>query len=179
MRLKKTISFVLLFVITAFAFTACSSSEIEITIKPFPAINGTDMEGNEITNDIFSNYDVTIVNFWSNGCGTCIEEMPDLEGYYKDFKDKNINLIGVGCDAGESKEKLETAKNILEGKGVTYTNIVPDIEGEFYKEFIHSLTGYPITYIVDNEGNIIGAPIYGVVKNQEEKLLNRIEDTKQ
>lgn len=28
-------------------------------------------------------YDATIINFWSNGCGSCIEEMPELEEYYQ------------------------------------------------------------------------------------------------
>lgn len=61
------------------------------------------------------------------------------------------------------------------GKGVTYTNLIPNIESDFYKEFIDSLTGYPTTYIVDSEGNIIGAPLLGVVSGQEEKMMDRID----
>ena len=93
------------------------------------------MEGNIVTSDIFSDDDATIVNFWSNGCGSCVEEMPYLEELYQEFKDKNINLIGVGTDSGQGEEELATAQEILSAKGVTYCNISPDPDNELYKDF--------------------------------------------
>ena len=125
--------------------------------------------------DIFADYDVTIVNFWNNGCGTCIAEMPELEEMYQKFQKDNINLIGVGADSGENEEQLELAKNILEEKGVTYQNISPNPEHDFYKDFIADITGYPTTYVVDSEGNIIGAPLIGNVKGQIDTLQSRID----
>ena len=97
--------------------SACSSSDELVSKTPFPTFSEVDMEGNEVTNDIFSEYYATIVNFWNNGCGTCIEEMPELEEYFQDFQEKNINLIGVASDSGESEEQLETARKILKEKG--------------------------------------------------------------
>lgn len=171
----KKIFTILLAAMMLLAMAGCSSdNEIEATKTPFPKITGFDMNGNQVTNDIFSDYDVTIVNFWNNGCGTCIEEMPDLEAYYQEFKADNINLIGVGTDSGESDKKLAFAEKVLSEKGVTYMNISPDPGGAFYTDFIGDLTGYPMTFIVDTEGNIIGASIVGNVKNQEETLRNRI-----
>ncbi len=128
-----------------------------------------------MTNDIFSEYDATILNFWNNGCGTCIEEMPELEEYFQDFQEKNINLMGVASDSGESEEQLETAREILEGKGVTYTTLSPDPAQALDTEFISQLAGYPTTYVIDSEGNIIGAPIIGNVKAQEDTLNARLE----
>ena len=64
----------------------------------------------------------------------------------------------------------------MKEKGVTYTNIIPDIESSFYKDFISEITGYPITYIVDSNGNMVGAPLIGVVKNQEDKLMKRLDE---
>lgn len=154
----------------------CSgNNKIEATRTPFPEITGTDMQGNEITNEIFSEYKATIVNFWNNGCGTCIAEMPDLEAYYQEFKENGVNLIGVASDSGESDEQFSTALDILKSKEVTYVNLSPDIEKDFYKDFISDITGYPITYIVDAEGQIIGAPIIGNVKNQEDVLKQRLD----
>ena len=159
-----------------FTMVGCSSGgEIEATKTPFPEITGTDMEGNVVTSDIFSDYDATIVNFWNNGCGTCIEEMPELEEYYQEFKEMNINLIGVGADSGEDAEKLAFAQRVLNEKGVTYLNISPDVDGSLYTDFIDALTGFPTTYIVDGEGNIIGSPIIGNVKNQDDTLRARLD----
>ena len=156
--------------------TACSSSGDELVSKtPFPEFSELDTQGNTVTNDIFADYDATIINFWNNGCGTCIEEMPELEAYYQDFKEKNINLIGVASDSGESDEQLKTAQDILSEKGVTYTNLSPNPENTLYLDFISELAGYPTTYVIDNEGNIVGAPIIGNVKAQEDTLNARLE----
>ena len=156
--------------------SACSSSDDTLVSKtPFPAFSALDTQGNTVTSDIFADYDATIINFWNNGCGTCIEEMPELEAYYQDFKEQNINLIGVGADSGESEEQHETAQNILKEKEVTYQNISPDPEGSFYQEFVSELSTYPTTYLVDSEGNIIGAPIAGNVKKQKDKIQQRID----
>ena len=101
--------------------------------------------------------------------------MPELEEFYQAFKEKNINLIGVASDSGESDEQLKTAQEILSEKGVTYTNLSPDPENELYQDFISQLAGYPTTYVVDSEGNIVGAPIIGNVKEQKDTLNRRLE----
>lgn len=174
--MKKIISILISVMMLTAVLSGCGAQETELVSKtPFPDFSEKDMGGNTITNDIFSEYDATIVNFWNNGCGTCIAEMPELEEMYQDFKEQNINLIGVGADSGESEEQLATAKNILAEKEITYINLSPDPENDFYKEFISDITGYPTTYIVDKDGNIVGAPIIGNVKAQEDTLQERIE----
>ncbi|MBU3142848.1 TlpA family protein disulfide reductase [Clostridium sp. CF012] len=173
--MKKLISIVLS-AICILSFTACGSNEITPTINPFPEFEATDFNGNTVTNKMFKDYDVTIVNFWTNGCGSCIAEMPELEEYYQKFKKEKINLIAINPSSGDSKEALALSKNILKEKGVTFTNIIPNMKSPFYKDFISEITGYPTTYIVDGNGNIIGAPLIGVVKNQEDKLLKRIDE---
>lgn len=173
--MNKKLTCLLLVCLCVISMTACGSGEIEVTSEPFPEFTTTDFDGNTLTNEMFGDYDVTIVNFWSNTCGSCIAEMPELEAYYQDFQEKNINLIGVAVSAGDSQEEHDLAQEILSGKGVTYTNLIPDVDSDFYKEFIDNITGYPTTYIVDSEGNIIGAPLIGVVSAQEEKLMARID----
>lgn len=169
----------MLMVMSTTLLVGCGSQKTDLVSKiSFPEFTEVDTDGNEISSDIFSDYDVTIVNFWNNGCGTCIAEMPELEEMYQDFKEQNINLIGVGADSGESEEQLATAQRILEEKGVTYLNISPNPENNFYKEFISEITGYPTTYIVDSDGNIVGAPIIGNVKDQMDTLQNRIDSIK-
>lgn len=172
--MKKAIS-LLTAIVCMFSLAACGREGIEATKKPFPSFEGVDFDGNAVSNEIFSQYDATIINFWTNGCGSCIEEMPDLEAYYQTFREKNINVIAVAASAGDSEEMRAMAEKILKEKGVTYTNVIPDPESSFYRDFICEIAGFPTTYIVDSEGNIIGAPLVGVVKNQEDALMKRLE----
>lgn len=70
---------------------------------------------------------------------------------------------------------LTLALSILQEKGVTYQNISPDPEQAFYKDFVSEITGYPTTYVVGRDGNIIGAPMVGNVKAQMDSLQARID----
>ena len=70
--MKKIASVSLVLAMMAFSLTGCGQkSDDLVTKKPFPEFSEKDMEGNTVTSDIFSEYDATIVNFWSNGCGSC------------------------------------------------------------------------------------------------------------
>ena len=175
--MKRVLTLLVSAALMAAALTGCGSGGEDALVSKtaFPEFDEVDMEGNQVTSDIFADYDATIVNFWNNGCGTCIAEMPELEELYQDFKERNINLIGVGTDSGEGEEQLATAREILAEKGVTYPNISPDPEGDFYKDFIADIFTYPTTYIVDREGNIIGASIAGNVKEQLDTVEARLE----
>lgn len=174
--MKKTSALLLCAMLIVSIFTGCGDEENKLVSKmPFPDFSEATIEGERLSNDMFKAYKATIVNFWNNGCGTCIEEMPELEELYHEFQEMDVNLIGVGTDSGESEEQLETAEEILKEKKVTYQNISPDPEKAFYKEFVSELSSYPVTYIVDGEGNIVGAPVYGNVKKQLETIKSRIE----
>lgn len=175
--MKKMLCLYLTAALACAALTGCSSGKEDSLVSktPFPEFSEVDMEGETFTSDLFAEYDATIVNFWNNGCGTCIAEMPELEEMYQEFKERNINLIGIGTDSGESEEQLATAKEILKEKGVTYTNLSPDPEGTLYQEFIVEIFTYPTTYVVDSEGNIIGAPLSGNVKEQMDSLEERLD----
>jgi len=120
--MKKGSSLLLALLMLLAALTGCSAGEDNSLVSqtPFPEFSEVDTGGNPVSSDIFADYDATIVNFWNNGCGTCIEEMPELEELYHQFQEQNINLIGVGTDSGEGEEQLETAQNILKEKGVTF-----------------------------------------------------------
>ena len=176
-RMKRVLTVLVSAALMAAALAGCGSGGEDALVSKtaFPEFDEVDMEGNQVTSDIFADYDATIVNFWNNGCGTCIAEMPELEELYQDFQERNINLIGVGTDSGESDEQLDTAREILAEKGVTYTNISPDPEGGFYKDFIADIFTYPTTCIVDSEGNIVGADIVGNVKNQLDTVEARLD----
>lgn len=64
-----------------------SSEEQEISENGFPVnmpqFMTTDMDGKKVTNDIFADYDMTVVNFWATYCNPCIDELPELAEWKK------------------------------------------------------------------------------------------------
>ena len=63
-----------------------------------------DMEGNEVTEAIFADYDLTMVNIWATWCGYCIEEMPSFPKL-KEMLPDNVNLITI-CEDAELEPEL-------------------------------------------------------------------------
>ena len=84
--MKKRLILALAICLAAF-LTGCGAGKENplVSKEPFPEFVEVDTEGNSVSSDIFGDYDATIVNFWNNGCGTCIEEMPELEEMYQQF----------------------------------------------------------------------------------------------
>lgn len=76
--MKKLLS-LLLASICIFSLTACGSGEIKASKEPFPEFEGVDFDGNTVNNDIFADYDATIINFWTNGSGDSEEMRAEAE----------------------------------------------------------------------------------------------------
>ena len=69
--MKRVLILLLLAVLMTAALTGGSSGEEDALVAktPFPEFSEVDIAGDEISSDIFADYDATIVNFWNNGCG--------------------------------------------------------------------------------------------------------------
>lgn len=112
-----------------------------------------DINGKEITSDIFSKYDLTLVNVWATFCGPCKAELPDLQKVYKEYSKKNCNVIALTVDVvlGDD-ENLELAKEIWKDSGCEFYALktVQEFNGIFSQ-----LAGVPTSFFVDKQGRII------------------------
>ncbi len=137
-----------------------------------------DLQGNEVKSDIFSQYDLTLVNLWTTNCGYCIEEMPYLEEIKNELAEngKSFNVIGICLDVNSygkvNGDKLEKAQQIIDATGVTYTNILPD-EVIWENKAVY-VSAVPESFFVDSEGKLVGETILGA-KNKD-SWLSAIED---
>ncbi len=137
-----------------------------------------DLYGNEVKSDIFSEYDLTLVNLWTTNCGYCIKEMPHLEEIKNEFAEsgKSFNIIGICLDINASgdinENKLEKAMQIIESTGVTYTNIIPD--DVIWSNKAGSVSAVPESFFVDKDGKLVGKTILGA--KDKEGWLSEIEE---
>lgn len=117
----------------------------------FPEFSAKTVEGEEISNDVFKNSKLTVVNVWGSWCGPCVQEIPELQKLSENMKDKNVNVIGIAQDAGSNFQEV---KEVLDKSKVTYQNIIPSGTTE---DFVMSLQAFPTTFFVDSEGKIVYA----------------------
>ena len=146
--------------------------------QKFPAFEGKDLEGNEVTSqELFSGNAVTVVNFWFTTCNPCVGELAELDGLNQELAQKGGALIGVNAFTLDGDEgAISEAKDILTKKGVTYQNVYFPSDSEAGK-FTANIFAYPTTYVVDRSGNIVGDPIVGAItdKKQAQTLQERID----
>jgi thiol-disulfide isomerase/thioredoxin len=126
------------------------------------------VKGEPITG--FEKGHVYVVEFWATWCGPCIAGMPHVSEVQKEYKDKNVRVIGVNIwdepknvepfmkDKGGNdkmqytvaiEEKYEGEKNVRNGK----------MSAEWMKAA--GQNGIPTAFIVDKSGTIawIGHPM--------------------
>ena len=106
----------------------------------------TDRDGNIWDETTFSQYELTMINFWEPWCGPCISEIGDLERLYEDYGDKGFQIIGVYSEQTMENEVDE----ILRENKVSYPVL------HYTSEFDRFQSGYvPTTVFVDRQGKVL------------------------
>ena len=140
------------------------------------SFTAADLDGNEVTEAIFADKDVTVLNVWATYCGPCQEEMPDLGEWNKELPD-NVQIIGMVIDVPEGDtEMIDTAKAMCKDAGVKYKNIVYT---DSVDKMLADVEAVPTTFILDSEGKTICTPIIGAdveaYKKAVQEYLDQLE----
>lgn len=123
-----------------------------------------DVNGEEYTEDIFADYDLTLVNVFTTWCSPCVNEMPELEELKQEMAAKGINVVTVVYDSvdvnGEvNEDAVEKANQLRERAGLTFPMLIPD--ETMMNGRLEGIDGYPESFLVDKDGNIVGETYVG------------------
>lgn len=104
----------------------------------------------------------TIVNYWTQWCGPCKREIPDLNAFHKNNQDK-IVLVGINSDLLDQKTLQKMAKDLKIQFPILQTDPM---------QLVDSLVGTPSTYLISPSGQVHG-PLLG--PQSERSLLKAIQ----
>ncbi len=100
---------------------------------------------------------ITFLNFWATTCPFCVDEMPDLEEFYKAHLDEDdVALLGVNMTKTWEKKPKDALVEWLDNEGLTFP-VVFDVDGVQAVEW--SARSLPMTFVIDEEGTSLGAII--------------------
>lgn len=122
----------------------------------FSSFETTFLTGETVTQDIFADYDLTVVNVWATWCNPCIAEMPEL-AELDEALPENVNLISICIDGSDD---TAFTQEILDYCGVKYPVMMPS--SSLQTNVIQYISSVPTTFFIDKEGNIVGNPVVGV-----------------
>jgi len=106
-----------------------------------------------------------IVNYWATWCPPCVEEMPELQAFHDDHKDKDAVVIGINTE-NVSDEKLNA---FLDDYFITYPSYVSK---PVYNTALGPIQGLPTTFVISPKGNLEAKQTGGVTKEVIENFIN-------
>ena len=150
-------------------------AELYMPVDPFAGMEGkklsfntTDINGNPVSSEeLFGQHEITMLNVWASWCGPCVGELSELEAINGRLAGKNCAVVGLLYD-GADPDAVQTAKGILQEKGVTYTIILPpDNVDELF-----DMTAFPTSFFVDKTGTLVGKPVEGAAVEAYEGAID-------
>ena len=147
------------------AQTEASDTKSDSTFgKSLGEFTTQDINGKTYTQDIFKDYDLTLVNVFTTWCSPCVSEIPDLEKLHQAMADKGANVVGIVLDTLDENGDIdpsvvEKAQLLAEKTGATYPFLLPDETG--LNGRLTGIDSFPETFFVDRNGNIVGETYSG------------------
>lgn len=145
-----------LLVVTVLLAAGCGSKESADGSESGGAEGFGDFEaelygGGVVSEEIFSEAELTLVSVWATYCGFCIEEMPNFEKLSKEYGDRGFQAVGIVTDAAGPED--EAVQAIIDETGVTYRQIL--FNEQMYETAMRDVQAVPTSLLVDRDGNVV------------------------
>lgn len=125
-----------------------------------PDLNGQQQQFSQWNNK------VVLLNFWASWCPPCRREMPDFIEVYKQYKDKDFIVIGVGID------DQDRIAQFVKKLGVNYPILVGGQTAmQVSYKYGNNNGALPYSILIDKHG-VIRYRAGGLISKQ--KLINQI-----
>lgn len=142
--------------------TTQDTAENQEPVKLFGVFDSQTLDGEEVTEEIFAEADLTMVNIWGTFCNPCIMEMPDLGELSREYAEKGFQIIGLVSDVMEPGD--ETAMEIVKETKADYRHLIAS--EDLINNVLRYVSSVPTTVFVDREGNVVGE-VYSGMRDKE------------
>lgn len=129
----------------------------------------TDLYGNTVTQEIFAQSDLTVVNVWATYCGPCINEMPYLGELAEEYDSSKVQIVGIPTDV-YNQEYLDYALSLVNETGADYTHLL--MSEELYNWGLTEIQYVPTTFFVNSEGEILDSVVGSMSKEDWKALID-------
>jgi len=102
---------------------------------------------------------MVLFDFWATWCGPCIEEVPQLKDFIREYGDEVV-LVTVSSDPVTGGKDADGVRQFMEKYGIDYTVLYDDTESALTERF--GVAGWPSKFLVNGEGKLLKHPVEDV-----------------
>ena len=149
--------------------TADVSPDQEETAPIFIAFEGTDLDGNTVSQEIFTQSKLTMVNVWATYCNPCLSEMPGLGELAAEYDPAEFQIIGIVSDVWEGEDQT-LVESLVQKTGADYLHLLAN--DSIGQAILSSVSGVPTTFFFDGEGAYLGGVVGSAEKEKWEEIVH-------
>ena len=113
---------------------------------------------------------VVLVNFWATWCPPCLDEMPDLNRLYAEYKDQGLVVLTLSDELPHVLTNFDDSMIALDTESAYLEN-----SRSLPMPFVKMLDGRPESYVIDRDGVIrefiLGSRNYSYFKKAVDPYL--------
>jgi peroxiredoxin len=120
MKSNKTITIIVILIVVFVGILLLQKSGFRWTFasETMPTFRLRDISGNDYFSDSKENTGkVLLINFGSQICSACMEELPYLEGFHLKYKDKGLNVVSIFG----KEDQIDQLQFIAKSNSITYS----------------------------------------------------------
>ena len=151
------------------ASSAPTPSDQGETAPIFITFEGTDLDGNTVSQEIFSQSKLTMVNVWATYCGPCLSEMPGLGELAAEYDPAEFQLIGIVSDVMEGEDQ-SLVESLIQETGADYLHLLAN--DSIGQAILSSVSGVPTTFFFDGEGAYLGGVAGPAEKEKWKEIIH-------
>ncbi|NOQ34501.1 MAG: redoxin family protein [Methylococcaceae bacterium] len=109
---------------------------------------------------------ILIINFWATWCPPCLKEIPDFIQLQEQYRDKNVQFVGIAIE--EEQAVAEYYKKV----NINYPILIAGNAGtNLARQWGNSIDAVPFTVILNPKGEIIHRQMGELSKIELTKLI--------
>ncbi|WP_002146326.1 redoxin domain-containing protein [Bacillus cereus] len=137
-----------------------SAPDFELTKLDGTNVKLSDLKGKKV-----------ILNFWATWCGPCQQEMPDMEAFYKEHKEK-VEILAINYTPSEKGGGEEKVSNFAKEKGITFPIL---LDKNIDVTTAYKVITIPTSYFIDTKGVIQDKFIGPMTQKEMEKRIEKLK----
>lgn len=150
---------------------AAQSASSEEPDPIFITFEGADLEGNAVSQDVFLQSKLTMVNVWATYCNPCLNEMPGLAELAAEYDPSEFQIIGIVSDVMEGEDQT-LVESLVQQTGANYPHLLAN--DSIYQALLAGVNSVPTTFFFDGEGAYLGGLVGAMEKSQWEELIHEL-----